>query len=68
MKDNLKAIALYSGGLDSILAMKLIQAQGIEVIGVNFKTPFFSLGQNSLNSQDLGIEIEVIDITNDLPN
>ncbi len=66
MKDRLKAIALYSGGLDSILAIKLMQAQGIKVIGVNFKTPFFSLERNSLNHQELGIEIEIIDITNDL--
>jgi tRNA-specific 2-thiouridylase len=41
MKDKIKAVALFSGGLDSILAVKLIQEQGIEVKGVNFKTPFF---------------------------
>jgi len=43
MKDEIKAVALFSGGLDSILAVKLIQEQGIEVKGVNFKTPFFGL-------------------------
>lgn len=36
----IKAIALISGGLDSILAAKLIQEQGIEVIGLNFQIPF----------------------------
>jgi len=36
----MKAIALLSGGLDSILAAKTIQQQGIEVIGVHFKTSF----------------------------
>jgi len=36
----MKAIALLSGGLDSILAAKTIQQQGIEVIGVHFKTAF----------------------------
>ncbi len=35
-----KAISLFSGGLDSILATKLIQNQGIEVIAFNVKTPF----------------------------
>lgn len=35
-----KAISLLSGGLDSILATKLIQNQGIEVIAFNVKTPF----------------------------
>lgn len=35
-----KAIALLSGGLDSILATKLILEQGIEVEAVNFLTVF----------------------------
>jgi tRNA-specific 2-thiouridylase len=35
-----KAISLLSGGLDSILATKLILNQGIEVIAFNVKTPF----------------------------
>jgi hypothetical protein len=36
----MKAIALISGGLDSILAAKVIQNQGIEIIPLHFKTPF----------------------------
>jgi tRNA U34 2-thiouridine synthase MnmA/TrmU len=35
-----KAVALYSGGLDSTLAIKLIQEQGIEVIALHFYTGF----------------------------
>jgi len=35
------ALALYSGGLDSILAAKLIASQGVQVICVKFVTPFF---------------------------
>jgi tRNA U34 2-thiouridine synthase MnmA/TrmU len=35
-----KAIALVSGGLDSMLAVKVMQEQGIEVEGVNFFTGF----------------------------
>ncbi len=35
------ALALYSGGLDSILACRIIQAQGIEVRALKFVTPFF---------------------------
>ncbi|UZE93928.1 MAG: tRNA 4-thiouridine(8) synthase ThiI [Candidatus Pacearchaeota archaeon] len=37
-----KAIALLSGGLDSILAVKLLQDQKIEVITINFSSSFFS--------------------------
>jgi len=35
-----KAIGLLSGGLDSTLAVKVIQEQGIEVIALNFMSPF----------------------------
>jgi len=35
-----KAISLFSGGLDSILATELVRRQGIEVIAYNLKTPF----------------------------
>jgi len=35
-----KAVALYSGGLDSTLAIKLIQNQGIDVLAVHFYTGF----------------------------
>ncbi len=35
-----KAIALVSGGLDSMLAAKVIQEQGIHVEGINFFTGF----------------------------
>jgi len=35
-----KAIALLSGGLDSTLAVKLIRDQGIDVLAVNFFSPF----------------------------
>jgi len=37
---HVKAISLFSGGLDSILATQLILNQGIEVIAFNVKTPF----------------------------
>lgn len=35
-----KAVALVSGGLDSMLAVRLIQDQGIHVEGINFFTGF----------------------------
>lgn len=36
----MKALALLSGGLDSSLAIKLILDQGIEVVALNFTSPF----------------------------
>ncbi|MDG7042216.1 MAG: hypothetical protein JRN22_04125 [Nitrososphaerota archaeon] len=35
-----KAIVMISGGLDSMLAVKAIKENGIQVIGVHFVTPF----------------------------
>ncbi|MBK3331731.1 hypothetical protein GWK41_01465 [Persephonella atlantica] len=40
MKEKRRAIALYSGGLDSTLAVKLIQNQGVDVVAVHFYTGF----------------------------
>jgi len=37
----MKALALFSGGLDSLLAIKLIQNQNIDVTAVAFRSPFF---------------------------
>ncbi len=66
MKDKITAVALFSGGLDSILAVKLIQEQGIEVKGVNFKTPFFGLDKTFLIEKSVGMDLEIIDITQEL--
>jgi len=35
-----KAIALLSGGLDSTLAIKIMLSQGVDVVAVNFTSPF----------------------------
>jgi len=36
-----RVLLLFSGGLDSLLAGKVLQAQGLEVLAVRFITPFF---------------------------
>lgn len=36
------AIALFSGGLDSMLAARLVMEQGIGVIAIQFASPFFN--------------------------
>lgn len=37
----IKAVGLLSRGLDSTLAVKLMLEQGINVVALNFVTPFF---------------------------
>jgi tRNA-specific 2-thiouridylase len=40
--NKVKALSLFSGGLDSILATRLVMAQGVEVEAIQFVTPFFN--------------------------
>lgn len=57
----IKALALVSGGLDSLLAAKLIKDQGIQVIGVHFKIPFCKLDIKK-NLPDIGIKLLEFDL------
>jgi len=38
----IKALSLFSGGLDSILATRVVMAQGVDVVAVKFVSPFFN--------------------------
>jgi len=63
-----KAIALLSGGLDSTLAVKVILDQGIDVLALNFTSPFCTCtGKNSgckseavRVAEEFGIPIKVM--------
>ena len=62
----MKAIALFSGGLDSTLAMKLIIDQGIDVLAINISTGFGSTKDRREHMENMckqvGAEFRVIDI------
>jgi tRNA-specific 2-thiouridylase len=62
----MKAIALFSGGLDSTLAIKLIIDQGIEVLALNINTGFGStkdrLEHMHRMCEQVGAELKIIDI------
>lgn len=58
-----KAISLFSGGLDSILAFKVIQEQGIDVLGITFSTPFFGPQKALATARRIGLHLDVLDIT-----
>jgi tRNA-specific 2-thiouridylase len=47
-----KCIALLSGGLDSCLAVKVMEAQGIEVEAFNIQTPFCQEGSKGSSCGD----------------
>ena len=58
-----KALVLFSGGLDSVLAAELLRRCGIDVAGITFTTPFFGSGRAEKAAGELGIELLVEDIT-----
>jgi tRNA U34 2-thiouridine synthase MnmA/TrmU len=58
-----KGIGLFSGGLDSILAAKIIMAQGVEVTGVTCTTPFFSSEKAKAAAKNIGVCLIEADIT-----
>jgi len=81
MKQQRKAVALISGGLDSMLAVRVIQEQGIHVEGINFFTGFCVEGHthavrkrhqdkqkrnNALwVAEQLGIKLHIVDVVED---
>lgn len=61
-----KALALFSGGCDSLISMQLLKEQGIEVIALNFNIGF---GSNKNKSEyfhnataQIGVEFRSVDI------
>ena len=61
-----RAVGMLSGGLDSILACKLMLAQDIEVLALNFVSPFCTCTSSGCRHQatkvaaELGIPIKVV--------
>ncbi|MDO8525912.1 MAG: hypothetical protein Q7S07_05435 [Candidatus Omnitrophota bacterium] len=66
---NKKAIAMLSGGLDSILAVRLVQEQGIEIHAINFMTIFCTCTHKGCQhaatqaAKTLNIPLKVLNIT-----
>ena len=84
MSTQRKAVALISGGLDSMLAAKTVMDQGVHVEGINFFTGFCVEGHthairekdrakpkrnNSLwVAEQLGIKLHIIDVIEEYKN
>ncbi len=55
-----KAIVLFSGGLDSLLTVRVLQRQGVEVVGLNIRTPFHNCSEHARSrAEQLGIPLRV---------
>lgn len=60
---NKKALVVFSGGLDSILVVELLQREGFEVTALTFVTPFFDAEKAKETVLRLNIKHIVSDIT-----
>jgi len=62
----IKALALLSGGLDSTLAAKLLLEQGIDVVAINFASPFCSYAKDERGvaevAKQLGVPLKVVNV------
>ena len=62
----MRALALFSGGLDSMLAIKLIVDQGIDVVAIHIKTGFGSTKDISDLMRErasmVGATMEIVDV------
>lgn len=57
------ALAMFSGGLDSILAAKTVAAQGLRVLCLHFTSPFFGHPERIPRWREVyGLDIEAVDV------
>ncbi len=54
----MKAVALLSGGLDSTLAMRIIKDQGIDVVALNFTSPFCLCKKGGCGAAEIAKQLE----------
>jgi len=59
----MKALCVFSGGLDSMLAASLIRAQDISVLALFFETPFFTSSKARESAQSIDLPFKVVNIT-----
>lgn len=62
-KSDYAAIALFSGGLDSLLAVKWMQKAGYKVYPVYFLTPYMPIERALESARDNGLDLIIRDIT-----
>jgi len=59
----MKALSVFSGGLDSILAAEIIRRLGIDVQALFFETPFFTSAKAKETADAVKLPIRIVDIT-----
>jgi len=62
-KKKIRGLALLSGGLDSILTLRILQKQGIDVTGISFVSYFFNSDSAKKVAKELKAKIKIIDFS-----
>ena len=62
-KKRVKALVLFSGGLDSILVVEILRRQGIEVTGLTLTSAFFDSRIAREMAKKLHLRLKVLDIS-----
>jgi tRNA U34 2-thiouridine synthase MnmA/TrmU len=57
-----RALGLFSGGLDSMLAALVLRRAGVEVAGVTFATPFFGPERPRRSAEHIGLPLTVLEV------
>jgi len=60
---NKKALLLFSGGLDSMLIVKILQEQRIEMVAVCFCSFFFNCTTAEKSAKILDLKLKIVDIS-----
>ena len=60
-----RGLSLMSGGLDSQLAIRILERAGAQVEAVCFSTPFFDISAALKAATALGVKLHVVDFTDD---
>ncbi len=63
-----RALGAFSGGLDGMLASKVLQDQGICVEAITFDSPFFDVQAGKSAAEVLNIPWRAVDFTEDIVN
>ncbi|MCX6741243.1 MAG: tRNA 4-thiouridine(8) synthase ThiI [Candidatus Parcubacteria bacterium] len=58
-----KGLCLFSGGLDSALAMRLLERQGVDVVGLTLVSYFFNAETPIKMARQLNIPLRVVDVS-----
>lgn len=63
MEKKAKALVLFSGGLDSLLAVKILESQGVDVVALSFTSYFFDDGKARVGAEKNRIRMRSVDFS-----